>query len=236
MKTAVPRCNSKTAHCCTYYDWRGRNEGWGGGDGEGWGRWVEGWKNKNRKIWKIMTAQIPTSGRTCTFKGVCDLASVERSPETPLHAFFCFCQYNILFLSPWMCSYMLVLLWSRHVHREVWGCIHLISLRFMHTFVLQNSPHPPRICQRFCSFNPSTSPSIHQWAHHSPVSLWPEHERKVVSLRVDSYSSSSLRCGKALEKKQTGTFPSNLVASLFISVDFLSYSFVNPVSKNKPIS
>lgn len=133
MKTAVPRCNSKTAHCCTY-DWRGRNEGWGG-DGEGRGRWVEGWKNKNRKIWKIMTAQIPTSGRTCTFKGVCDLASVEMSPETPLHAFFCFCQYNILFLSPWMCSYMLVLLWSRHVHREVWGCIHLISLRFMHTFV-----------------------------------------------------------------------------------------------------
>lgn len=194
MKTAVPRCNSKTAHCCTYYDWRGRNEGWGGGDGEGWGRWVEGWKNKNRKIWKIMTAQIPTSGRTCTFKGVCDLASVEMSPETPLHAFFCFCQYNILFLSPWMCSYMLVLLWSRHVHREVWGCIHLISLRFMHTFVLQNSPHPPRICQRFCSFNPSTSP------------LWPEHERKVVSLRVDSYSSSSLRCGKALEKKTNRNF------------------------------
>lgn len=126
MKTAVPRCNSKTAHCCTYYDWRGRNEGWGGGDGEGRGRWVEGWRNKNRKIWKIMTAQIPTSGRTCTFKGVCDLASVEMCPDWK-HAFFSFCQYNILFLSPWTCSYMLVLLWSRHVHREVWGCINLIK-------------------------------------------------------------------------------------------------------------
>lgn len=32
---------------------------------------------ENRKMWNIMTAQIPTSGRTCTSKGVCDLASVE---------------------------------------------------------------------------------------------------------------------------------------------------------------
>lgn len=81
MKTAVPRCNSKTAHCCTYYDWRGRR----------WrGRWVERWKNKNRKIWKIMTAEIPTSGRTCTFKGVCDLASVEMLPSVSASIIFYF--------------------------------------------------------------------------------------------------------------------------------------------------